>query len=267
MTSALGTKPLTTVDHIRHLFRHQLTLTRRVWWTVIVAGIMNPTLFLLGIGVGIGTQIADTELVRLGASSYLEWIGPGVLAVSAMEIGAREAMWPTEGLIKRAGSYKAIMRTPIPASTMAVAHTTWIGFRSLVSAVCFLGVLAVARVPESWWALAIPLIAMLVAVVHGGPLVALNAWLTAESVFPAIQRVILFPLFLFSGAFFPIEDMPAAFTAVARILPSRHAVEACRDLATGSVGAGTVGHLGLLAALAIPAVLLARRSFARNLKP
>lgn len=250
---------------IRHLFGHQLRRTRRVWWSTVITGLASPTLFLFAIGAGLGSQIDDAELVDLGTDSYLAFIGPGVLIVSAMQVAATEGMWPTMALLKWGGVYQAILATPITSSELAIAHVLWIGFRGTLTATCFLAVLAAAGAISSWWALLIPFVAALIAWVHAAPLVALSATLDHDHMFPMISRVVVFPLFLFSGAFFPVDDMPAGAAAVARVIPTWHGVETARHLASGSIGWVDGGHVGYLAALAAVGFVLAQRKFSKQL--
>ena len=252
---------------VAHVLRHQWMRVRRVWWSAIINGLAQPTLFLLAIGGGIGTQIDDAELARLGTGSYLAWIGPGILAVNAMQISAQEAMWPTMGLLKWQGSYRAILHTPLEVGQLGVAHLTFIAARAVVSATCFLAVLLVAGVAESWWVLGVPVVAALIAFVFAGPIVALSAWLDMDHVFPALQRLIVFPLFIFSGPFFPVDEMPTAVAAVARATPSWHGVQLARDLTAGRLDGDTLGHLVLLAGLAMIGIWLTRLSFVRNVRP
>lgn len=247
------------------LFVHQLRRTRRSWLTAMAAGLASPTLFLLALGAGLGSQIDDVELARLGVDSYLDYIGPGVLVVTAMQIAATEGMWPTMGLLRWEGVYKAILATPITSRELGVGHVLWIGFRGVVAATCFLLVLTIAGAINSLWGLGIIAIALLVAWAHAAPMVAVTVGLKQENLFPMIARVIIFPLFLFSGAFFPVDDMPRAIAAFARITPSWHGVEAARHFASGDVGDVDVMHVGYLAVFSLVGFLAVRRQFPRHL--
>ena len=251
---------------VKHVFNHQLRRTRRMWWSSVIAGLASPTLFLLAIGGGLGSQIDDAELAKLGTGSYLEFIGPGVLIVTAMQVAGQEGMWPTMGMFKWGGVYRAILATPITSSELAVGHVFWIGFRSVVAASCFLVVLAIAGAVSSWWAMAIPLVAVLIAWVHAAPLVGLTVQLKTENIFAMISRVVLFPLFLFSGAFFPVDDMPRGVAAAARATPSWHGVEVARHLARGELALNDLGHAGYLAVLAFVGVVFAQRQFRKFLE-
>ena len=167
MSALTAAKPIphwrASLASIVHLFGHQLRRTRAVWWSTVSVGLVTPTLFLFAIGAGLGSQIDDAEVAELGADSYLAFIGPGILAVTAMQVAATEGMWPTMSMLKWGGVYQAILATPITAGELAVAHVLWIGFRGGVVATLFLLVLAIAGAVSSWWALLIPLVAVVIA--------------------------------------------------------------------------------------------------------
>lgn len=247
------------------LFLHQLRRTRRSWGSSLAAGLATPTLTLLAIGVGLGSQIDDVELATLGVESYMDYIGPGLLVVTAMQIAAVESMWPTMGLLRWGGIYKAVLATPIGSRELGVAHVLWIGFRGFVAATCFLIVLAVAGAVTSLWAICIAAVALLVAWAHAGPMVAITVGLEQENLFPMISRVVVFPLFLFSGAFFPVDDMPTAIAWFARATPSWHGVEAARHFASGDLSGIDAVHVGYLALVAGLGFLAVRRQFPRHL--
>lgn len=248
------------------VFRHQLRRTRQVWGSSLAAGLASPTLFLFAIGAGLGSQIEDGELAELGVDSYIDYIGPGVLIVTAMQVASTEAMWPTMGLLRWEGAYKATLATPITSAELGIGHVLWIGFRGFVAAACFLAVLAVSGAIGSWLAIAIPVVAVLVAWVHAGPLVALTVGLENENYYAMLNRVVIFPLFLFSGAFFPVDNMPDPVAWVARVTPTWHGVEASRDLARGELDGASFGHMAYLAALAVFGLYLVQRQFRKHLE-
>ena len=249
------------------VLRHQFMRTRRTWWSVLVSGFVQPTMFLLAIGAGIGSQIDDGELARLGSDSYLAWIGPGILAVSAMQVASTEGLWPTMGLLRWQGTYRAVLRSPLGVGTLGVAHALWLAVRSMVTATCFLIVLVIAGAATSPWAAVIPVLGGLIGLAHGAPIAAYTASVENENSFAAISRIVIFPLFIFSGAFFPVDEMPSAFATAARFTPTWHGVQAARHLAAGDVSSHTVGHVGLLIGLALLGVVLVHQSFSKNIDP
>ncbi|MEZ5228851.1 MAG: ABC transporter permease [Acidimicrobiales bacterium] len=142
----------------------------------------------------------------------------------------------------------------------------WIGFRILVSASVYLAVLAVFGVVGSWWAVLAPLAAFLVAIAVAGPLSAWSAAQDGDDTFGPINRLGLTPLFLFSGAFFPLDQLPTVLAWVARIFPVWHGVELTRGTINGSIGLDSAAiHVGVLLVWAGCGAVLSLRSFVRRL--
>jgi lipooligosaccharide transport system permease protein len=252
---------------LRHFFEHQLRRYRSTWRGTVVSGVANPVVFLLALGVGLGSLIDAEGRGDLGAATtYLEFVGPGLLAAAAMQAGAAESLWPTLGALKWEGTYKAVLATPLTAAELATGHLAWIGFRVGVGASLFTAVLVAFGIPRSpWTVLAVPA-AVLTALAFAAPLTAFSARQETDETFPMINRVVIIPLFLFSGAFYPVEQLPAALEALARLTPLWHGVTLCRDLMLGTATvAGAVGHVAYLLAVVAAGWWWALRTFSARL--
>ena len=105
-----------------------------------------------------------------------------------------------------------------------------------------------------------------VALAVAGPLSAWSASQESDGSFGPINRLVLTPLFLFSGAFFPIEQLPAALAWLSRVFPVWHGVELTRGLINGTLGASAgIGHVAYLAFWSAAGVALSVRSFTNRL--
>jgi len=220
---------------------------RRLWKASVFQATISPLLFLAAMGLGLG------DLVNKGSGGvngvdYLVFVTPGLMAASAMMQAAGESLWPVLGGVKWMRTYHAAVATPIGAGALFAGHVLWTCLRVLLSASVFLVVATILGGVPSWWGvLAIPA-AVLGASVFAA---ALNAYaVTQESDLPfaVIMRIGLFPLFLFSGTFFPVSRLPDWLEPVAWFSPLWHAVELCRAATTGSApSAGSVvGHITFL---------------------
>ncbi len=249
---------------VRHFLEHQFVRYRRTWSSTLITSVLFPVFFLLAVGFGLGSQIDDTS--SLGTSDYASFIGPGVLAgVATLQAGGL-SLWPTLGAIKWQGDYQAALSTPLTTAALVVGHITWIGFRVTVSATVYLAVLAAFGVVASWWALLAPFAAFLVAAAVAGPLSAWSAAQEGDDTFGPISRLGLTPLFLFSGAFFPLAQLPDVVAWVSMVFPVWHGVELTRGLINGTIGAApAAGHALALLAWATIGAALSLRSFTRRL--
>jgi len=245
---------------VGHFLEHQFVRYRATWWSTIISSVLFPCFFLLAVGFGLGSQIDDTS--TLGTTDYPSYIGPGVLGGVALLQAGGLSLWPTLGAIKWQGDYQAALATPLTTSGLVVGHVLWIGFRITVSATLYLAVLAAFGVVGSWLAVLAPAVAFLVALAVAGPLSAWSASQDSDDSFGPINRLGLTPLFLFSGAFFPIDQLPAAIAWISRVFPVWHGVELTRGLINGTLEAAVgFGHVGYLLLWAAAGVVLAIRSF------
>lgn len=247
---------------VSRFFEHQLVRFRTTWRGTLVGGVLSPVFFLVSIGVGIGSQIDSTE-TDLGTADYLSFVGPGLMAASAMQQAASESLWRTAGALRWRGHYVPITTTPLTVGELVTGHILWVAFRALVAAVLYLGVLAVFGVVGSPLALLAPLVAAWVAAAFCAPISAWTARTTTETSYPIILRMGIVPLFLFSGVFFPVEQLPGILPSIARLTPVWHGVRLCQGLVAGdglSLGAAGV-HLLVIGAFVVVGWLAAIRTF------
>lgn len=216
-----------------HFFEYQFVRLRTGWRGIAVTGVFTPILFLLVMGLGLG-ELVDRGPNDLGGS-YLAYIGPGLLATTAMQWGSMQALWPTMAEIKWEGGYRAALVTPLTISELAAGHIGWISLRFFMAAVMFSGVLAAFGIADSWWFLLTPFAATLTCAAFAAPVVAFSSVQVQDHLFPLIARFVVIPLLLFSGAFFPVSNLPSVLAWMARLTPSWHGVELCRGLSTGDL--------------------------------
>jgi lipooligosaccharide transport system permease protein len=221
---------------------------REAGTSTLLVAVFNPIFVLGAMGLGLGSLIDGQRAQSLGGIDYLSFLAPGLMAAFAMQGAAQESLWPVLGGVKWMRTYHAAVSTPVSAGALFAGHVIWICLRVLMSATVFLIVAVILGGVPSWWGvLAIPA-AVLGASVFAA---ALNGYaVTQESDIPfaVILRMGLFPLFLFSGTFFPTSRLPDWLQPVSWFSPLWHAVELCRAATTGSApSAGSVvGHVAFL---------------------
>lgn len=242
----------------------------RTWRGSLTTTILYPTLYLLAMGVGLGHLVdahlaAAGETARLGSVTYVQFLAPGLLAATAMQWGANESMYPIMAGLKWLKTYHAIIATPVEVTDLVWAHLAWVGTRVAGSAALFLAVMAAfGDVVSPYGVLALG-VAVLVALAFGAPVAAFTATQETDTGLALIYRLGLVPLFLFSGTFFPISQLPGGLQAVARLTPLYHAVALSRSLVLGQLHPADLAHLAYLLGLLAVGTLLARAAFRRRL--
>jgi lipooligosaccharide transport system permease protein len=246
-------------------YEHWLAQYKRVWRGTLGTSIVNPLLYLAGLGVGLGT-IVDRSQNAPGGVPYLDFIAPGLLAAAAMQTAATESSWPVLGAIKWTRTYFAMTATPLTERDVLIGHQLFVVTRVLTAGAGYLLVVALFGAVDSWLGLlAIP-VAVLIGTAFSTPLAAYAASRESEASFPPLFRFVIVPMFLFSGTFFPVSQLPLAFELAAYVTPIWHGVELCRGLMLGTIDLlPALGHVAYLLAWTVGGLVCARRSYRRRL--
>jgi lipooligosaccharide transport system permease protein len=207
---------------------------RRVWRGTAVSSVVTPVVYLLALGVGLGTFVDRATDLPAGIS-YLEFVAPGLLAATAMQIASFESSWPVLSAIKWNRQYHAMLATPLRVRDVVLGHQAFIAARVLMTAAVYVVVIAAfGAMGSPLGILAIP-VAGLVGLAFAAPIAAWGAYTETDSSFVALFRFVILPMFLFSGVFFPITNLPVPLQAIARVTPLWHGVDLCRQLMLGDV--------------------------------
>jgi lipooligosaccharide transport system permease protein len=238
---------------------------RRVWRGSAVTSVITPVVYLLALGVGLGVFVDQSANLPDGAS-YLEFVAPGLMAATAMQLASYEASWPVISAIKWDRQYHAMLATPLRVRDIVIGHQTFFLFRLLLTAtVYFVVITAFGAVSSPLGILAIP-VTVLVGLSFTAPIAAWAAYTETEVTFIAINRFVIVPMFLFSGTFFPISKLPAPLEVVAWVTPLWHGVTLCRDLTLGHIQPWLdLMHLLYLLACVTLGLLAARFTYRRRL--
>jgi lipooligosaccharide transport system permease protein len=246
-------------------YEHWLAQYRRVWRGTIGTSLVNPILYVTALGVGLGTIVDKTQNTP-GGVPYLDFVAPGLLAAAAMQTATTESSWPVMAAIKWSRVYHAMIATPLTERDAFVGHQLFVITRVFTSAAAYLAVIAVFGAVASWWGILVVPVAVLIGTAFSMPMAALAAAVEEDRTFVTIFRFLIVPMFLFSGTFFPVSQLPLAFELVAYLTPIWHGVELCRMLTLGTVEAlPALGHAAYLLAWSLVGFELARRSYRRRL--
>src|SRR5829696_1163040 len=237
----------------------------RTFRASIFSSFLSPVMFLLAMGVGLGTYVdqSETATQALGGLSYLQFLAPGLLAATTMQAAAFESTFPIMGGLTWQKTFHAMYATPISPRDIVVGNLVWIAIRLTSIAAIFTAVMAV------FGAAASPLIllgipaAVLTGMAFAAPIAAYSATQRTPEKFNAVFRFGITPLFLFSGTFFPISNLPAAIQPIAWLSPLWHGVELSRGLSLGTIGADparAVVHVAVLSIIAVAGTLWAYRT-------
>jgi len=241
--------------------RYWMYQYKKTWRGSVTTSFLFPVLYLTAIGVGVGSLIHH----KVDGVRFLDFLAPGLMASTAMQIGGNDAMYPVMAAIKWLKTYFAMLATPLSVLDVLIGHLAWIALRLCMVCSIYLVVMAAFGTVHSPLALLAVPVGVLTGMAFAAPIAAYAATQVNDMGFSTIYRFVMIPLFLFSGIFFPLDQLPGWFQAVALALPLYHGVALCRGLVLGHVGVTALAHLAYLVALAALGLAVAARTYRRRL--
>lgn len=249
----------------RVVFEGKMLNYKNRWKGSLVSSILQPVLFLAATGISLGALVDQAGRLDQGVD-YLVFLAPGLLAATAMQTATFESTYPIMGALKWNKLYEGVLATPVRVRDLISGHLLFVVFHLATSLAVFLVVMG------AFGALVLPLgllalpAAVLTGLAFAAPVAAFAAWIQNDAGFAALMRFGIVPMFLFSGTFFPVDQLPAVLQPVAYATPLWHGVSLTRGLALGdiqpTVALINVAYLGVLL---IVGVWLARRQFEKRL--
>jgi lipooligosaccharide transport system permease protein len=239
---------------------------RRNWQASITVAFVSPALFLLAMGLGLGSLVDQSNPDSLGGLSYIEFLAGGLVAATAVQLAGTEGTFPVMHGTTWGRVYHAMLATPVSAIDLAVGHLLWVGVRIGMTASAMVLVMALfGAVPSVWGILAVPA-AILTGLALAGPASAYAVGLRSGAGVAGLNRFVVMPMFLFSGTFFPVSELPGWAEAVAWVVPPFHGVELCRGLMIGDLDPARAGiHVGYLLAWVVIGAWVASIRFRKRL--
>ena len=221
---------------------------------VIVSGFFEPLFYLLSIGVGLGKLTGAIDGVP-----YTDFVAPALLAASAMNGAVYDSTMNVFWKLKYGKTYDAMLATPLRVGDIAVGEITWAQLRGLMYSAAFLAIMVGMGVVHSWWALLALPVTVLIGFSFGAVGMACTTFMRSWQDFDLVTLALM-PMFLFSGAFYPLTVYNHGVRVLIEALPLYHGIDLLRALTLGQVHAGLLWDVLYLAVMGlIGAVIAARR--------
>lgn len=255
------------MQHLIRQFDYWTTTYRRTWKGSAVSSFLLPLLYLAAMGVGLGNFVdRSSGSAALGGVSYLAFIAPGLLAATAMQTGVGESTYPVLSKIKWNYVFHAMVATPLRPLDVMAGQLSYTAFRVLTTCGVFLAIMAAFGAIESPLGVLSLIVALLVGLAFAAPVCALSTRLESDAPFAILFRFGVIPMFLFSGAFFPVTQLPDSIEWLAYLTPLWHGVAMARDLCLGVASPWPcLGHAAYLLLWIAAGAWLAVRGLTRRL--
>ncbi|MEO7802888.1 MAG: ABC transporter permease [Actinomycetota bacterium] len=239
-------------------------LVNRHGWIVIFSGFFEPVFYLFGLGLGLGSIVGDV-MVGGRTVSYAVFVAPALLATSCMNGAITEGCFNVFFKLHRRGTYEGILATPLGVADVALGEMAWALIRGTLYAAAFIVIISLMGFSLSLWALLALPAAVLVSAAFAGFAIMLTSFMTEINHFERVMNLVVLPMFLFSGTFFPLSVYPASLRAVVQLLPLYHATALLRALTTGSVGPDSLTHVVYLLVMMAASIWIAARRLQRRI--
>ena len=244
-----------------------LTVWRRnalVWRKLMAASLLlhfgEPLIYLLGIGYGLGRFVGE-----IYGMPYFTFLASGFIAWSAMNVASMESMWSVYTRMVPQQTYEAILATPAEVDDIVIGELLWCGTKSLMSGSAILAVAAMLGAVNDWDALLIIPVIFLTGVCFAAPGLIVTAYARAYEYFNFYMTLIMTPMFILCGVFYPVSSLPGPVQSAVQFLPLTHAVEIIRPIVVGQPVTDLGLHLGALALFGLVTTWAATILFRRRL--
>jgi lipooligosaccharide transport system permease protein len=240
------------------VWRRNILVWRKLLIPALLMNFGEPVLYLLGLGFGLGHFVGD-----MAGMPYLAFLASGIIASSSMTTASFEGMYSVFTRMVPQKTYEAILATPLDVDDIIAGEMLWCATKALFSGMAILAVAAVLGVVQGWQALWVIPVVFLIGLCFAGPAMIMSALATSYDFFSYYFVLVVTPMFILCGVFYPVDTLPGAVQGAVYLLPLTHAVQLTRGLVAGAELTQPALHLAVLMVYALIsyyiAVLLVRR--------
>jgi len=242
------------------VWQRNMRVFSHVWRGALLPQFFDPLFYLVALGFGLGTYVAHVHGVP-----YRDFVAPGLIGSAVMWAASFETTWNTYFRMEEERLYDAILATPVEVQDIVAGELLWAATRAVVYGTFFLIVVACFGLIHSWWAIAIPPLLTLGGLCFGAMGLAFTSLIPRPDFYSFYFTLLITPMFLFGGIFFPYDKLPHWAQIAAWFTPLYHLVGISRGLATGGDGLAIAGNALWLIVLSTFIVLLPVHAMRRRL--
>jgi lipooligosaccharide transport system permease protein len=244
------------------VWRRNVLVWRKLAVPSLLANLGDPLIYLVALGFGLGALIPNVQGV-----SYIAFLAAGSICFSAMNSATFEAFYSTFTRMQVQRTWEAIMNAPVGLDDVVLGEALFAASKAVVSGAAILLVAVLLGIVTSPLALWVLLLLPPIGLCFASLALVVTALAPLYDFFTYYFTLVVTPMTMISGVFFPTEQLPAPLRLIGDCLPLAHAVQLVRPLLQGEVPAATTAHLAVLLAYGIVgfyvALVLFRQRLAR----
>jgi len=242
------------------VWRRNVLVWRKLALPSLVGNFGESLLYLLALGYGLGAFVG-----KIQDMPYVVFLASGIVCASAMNAATLEGTYSAYVRMAVQQTWEGILMTPLGVRDIVLGELAWTGTKALINAAPILVVATALGAVHDWRALWVLPMVVLVGLTFGAMALVITAFAKGFDFFLYYATLVVTPMFLLSGVFFPLSGMPALVREGAQLLPLTHAVAIVRPLMTGQAPTQVGWHLLVLVGYALGGYVLAVRLFRRRL--
>jgi len=237
------------LKRIGHVWQRNFMVYTKLYKSSIALNFVEPVLYLTALGLGLGAFVKDINGVP-----YINYIAPGIVASSSMFAAVYECTYGTFVRMTFQKTFEAILATPVGVDELIAAELLWGATKSMFYGSIIMVVIAAFGLVDSEFVILVIPVLLLSGLVFAEISMIFTAIVPGIESFNYVFTLVMTPMFLFSGIFFPIDGLPSLVAKIAYFTPLYHLVNICRSFAAGKIGvvAGDVIWIVIVAAILAP---------------
>jgi len=212
------------------VWQRHATVYTKLYKSSLALNFVEPVLYLAALGLGLGAFVKEINGVP-----YINYIAPGIIASSAMFAAIYECTYGTYVRMTYQKTFDAILATPVNIDDLITGELMWGASKSLLYGITIIIVISAFGLVKS------PMIILVIPILFISGLIFAEISVIFVAIVPGIDSfnyfytLLMTPMFLFSGIFFPLDNLPSVVSKIAFFTPLYHLVNTCRALAQGSL--------------------------------
>lgn len=242
------------------VWRRNLLVWRKLAAPSMLGNLADPMIYMLGLGYGLGRLLPE-----INGMPYITFLAAGTVCFSTMNSATFETLYSAFSRMHVQRTWDAILNAPLTLDDVVAAELAWAASKSMLSGLAIMVVVWALGLTTSPLSLAALLVVPLIGLTFGALGLAITAVSPSYDFFMYYFTLVITPMAMLSGVFFPLDQLPTGFQVAAWILPLSHAVALVRPLLLGEIPSGVPLHIFVLAVYGVIGFYVALVLFRRRL--
>jgi lipooligosaccharide transport system permease protein len=250
-----------SAHRILAIWRRNAMVWRKSAFRSLLGSFSDPLMYLLALGYGLGRFVGDVD-----GMAYAAFLSSGIIASSAMNTATFEGLYMAYTRMETQRTWEGMMAAPIGLNEIVFGEILWMGTKSVISVSAILSVTLLLGLVDDWLAILVIPVSFVCGLCFGSMAMVVTSYAHSYEFFLYYVTLLITPMILLSGVFFPLSSLPEEARLVSALLPLQHVVILVRDLMAGKLVLSGLFHLLVPILFLVVAGFFALLRFRRRLQ-